>query len=181
MAARLRDCLHLRELGVCCLEWINEEKAVKLHQVHGYKEYHRKSVKHIFLICIKGWVLLSFCFPERKLALAAVYEILWWIIPSLWAAERQHWAAGRAVTTWQSPLCSTGFSGCTFCQTVAVMCIFAPLERTGGLKGYKCTPRNNFDKCTTLSPLASAVDVWVTTGLGPGLEAVFLFDTFMFF
>lgn len=78
----------------------------------------------------------------------------------LWAAEWQHRVIGMAVTTWQSPLCSAGFSGCAFCWTVAGMCIFAPfLERTGGFKGYKYTSRNNFDKCTTLNPLASAVEV----------------------
>lgn len=68
--------------------------------------------------------------------------------------------AGRAVATWQSPLCSTDFSGFAFCQTVAVMCIFtAFLKRTGGFKGYKCTSRNNLEKCITLNPLATVVEV----------------------
>ena len=102
MAALLRDCLHPRGLGGV-LPWLNEDKAMKVYQVHSYREYQRKIAKRTFFIVYKRLrppqFLLSW---EETCTCCCVRNCFHGSSRSLRAAERQHWAVGRAVAAWQS-------------------------------------------------------------------------------
>lgn len=132
MAVLLRDYPHPGGLGGV-LPWMNEDKAVKLYRVHSYREYKRKISKTCSLLCTKEWVLLSFCFPERKLTLAAVYKMTFRVHPATCEQQSGHtewqvglWLLGRAA------LCSTGLSGMCLLQDSdceEYFCSFLPKNR----------------------------------------------------